>query len=62
VFGNKDNLIWILIGVIVGLIIIFLICRELVCWYWKINKRITLMEEQNELLSNLIQRVTYCMY
>ena len=27
------------------LLIIFLICRELVCWYWKINKSVDLMEQ-----------------
>jgi len=35
-------------------IIIFLICRELVCWYWKINKIVELMNEQNLLLKQLI--------
>ncbi|PRC92723.1 hypothetical protein [Solimicrobium silvestre] len=24
---------------------IFVICRELVCWYWKINKSIELQQE-----------------
>jgi hypothetical protein len=34
-------------------IIIFLICRELVCWYFKINKRVEILEEQNELLKKI---------
>lgn len=35
--------------VIVVAIIIWLICRELNCWYWKINKRISQLgrDEQN---------------
>ena len=44
-----------IIGIIVVIIIIFFIARELFCWYWKINKRTALMEEQNELLKTLIK-------
>lgn len=32
----------VLVGV---LFVIFLIGRELVCWYWKINRSVQLMEE-----------------
>ena len=39
-----------IVGIIVGLIILFLICRELVCWYYKINKITALLEEQISLL------------
>ena len=28
--------------------------REVNCWYWKINQRISLMEEQNELLKKFL--------
>jgi len=31
--------------VIVVLLIIFLVGREIVCWYWKINRGVELMEE-----------------
>lgn len=34
------------------IILIFLICREIVCWYLKINKRNEILEEQNELLKS----------
>lgn len=48
------------IGIIVlGLfifILIFLLLREVNMWYWKINKRISLMQEQNDLLSKLISQ------
>jgi hypothetical protein len=33
-------------------IVIFLVCRELVCWYWKINQNIALLTEIRELLKN----------
>ena len=41
---------WVLI--IGGLIAVavFFLCRELMCWYYKINRIIELMEEQNSLL------------
>ena len=43
--------IWgIIIGFIIGAIIIFLISREFICWYWKINRIVVLLEEQNNLL------------
>jgi hypothetical protein len=38
------------IGILVGVIFIFLICREIVCWYWKINRLVDLIEEQNDLI------------
>lgn len=31
-------------------VLLFLIFRQLLCWYWKINKQIKLMEENNSLL------------
>ncbi|MFA7066238.1 MAG: zinc ribbon domain-containing protein [Dysgonamonadaceae bacterium] len=41
--------------VIVGIILlVFLILREVMCWYWKINERITLQQETNLLLKKLI--------
>jgi len=44
----------IVLFVILILIVVFLVCREIVCWYWKINEMITLMREQNELLKKII--------
>tara|TARA_R110000772_G_scaffold111853_3_gene215952 strand:- start:940 stop:1116 length:177 start_codon:yes stop_codon:yes gene_type:complete len=35
------------------IITLFLIGRELVCWYFKINKRVEILEEQNELLKKI---------
>ena len=36
------------------IIVLFFILRELFCWYWKINERITLQTETNNLLKDLI--------
>lgn len=34
----------------VVILIIFLLCRELNCWYWKINEKLSLLEEIRDLL------------
>lgn len=34
---------------------IFLLLRALMCWYWKIGRRIELMEEQNTLLEKQLK-------
>lgn len=47
------------IGLIFGLFIIvciFILCRELICWYWKINKSIENQERIIELLELLIKQ------
>lgn len=44
-------------GIVIGLVIlivVFLLCREIVCWYWKINIAVKLMEEQNQLLRKIV--------
>lgn len=40
-----------LIGLIVAIIVFFL-CRELLCWYWKINKH---LENQDKIINLLEQ-------
>ena len=38
---------WSIFGLIVYFIvciIVFLVCRELICWYWKINARLQALE------------------
>lgn len=40
------------------LVVIFLVCRELVCWYWKINKAVELLERQNVLLERIEARLS----
>ncbi|CCV66475.1 hypothetical protein BN85314540 [Paracholeplasma brassicae] len=38
-------------------ILVFLIIRELVMWYWKINKRIKKQERQIELLEEILREI-----
>ena len=46
-----------MLGVIIGVIVaivLFLILREVFCWYWKINRVVELLEQQNSLLRSLL--------
>jgi len=45
------------IGILAGIVIVFLICREIICWYWKINNIVALLEEQNRLLGELSRKI-----
>lgn len=50
--GNMPiGLIWLL--AIIG---IFFLCREIMCWYWKINKSIANQERIIELLETLVKQ------
>ena len=44
---NTNDVIFLL----VALILIFIIIREVLCWYWKINERVSLMEKMVTLQS-----------
>lgn len=35
------------------LVLIFLICRQVVCWYWKINEAVALLRDIRQELKNL---------
>ncbi|MDP2816090.1 MAG: hypothetical protein Q8O19_05365, partial [Rectinemataceae bacterium] len=35
----------------VVVIVIFLVCREIICWYWKINQQVALLTEIRDLLA-----------
>lgn len=53
--NNMDTMIsnvlgGVLVFLVIG-IIFFLICREIVCWYFKINKNIALLFEIRNLLA-----------
>ncbi len=53
-FNPSVEELLIIVGIIVGVIlIVFLILRELYCWYWKINKRIRNQEEIIRLLRKI---------
>ncbi len=49
-----ENLLSTILIVIAILIVVLLLLREVNCWYWKINQRISLMEKQNKLLEKLV--------
>lgn len=51
-----DNLFSLLIGLAI-VVAIFLVCREIVCWYAKINERVNLLEEQVELLKEISRKL-----
>jgi hypothetical protein len=47
-------------GLLIALIIaivVFLICREIVCWYWKINIRVKLMEDTVAKLKSISKKL-----
>ena len=44
-----------LIVILVVVIGIFFLIREVICWYYKINRQIELQEENNFLLEKLIE-------
>lgn len=49
-----DNISWTVINIIIGVILLFFILREVVCWYYKINERIDLQKQQIALLKKII--------
>lgn len=51
--GNINVEVYFLIGLVITLII-FLLLREVFCWYYKINESITLQIKLNELLEKLV--------
>jgi hypothetical protein len=51
--NGSDAFIIIMIGVSIA---VFLICREIVTWYFKLNRIVSLLEEINGKLSTLPQQ------
>ena len=45
-----------LISIVVA-IVIFVIIREILCWYWKINARLAQLEKLNEKMDALLMRL-----
>jgi len=45
--GGGSHLVSVVLPIliVVALVVIFLICRELNCWYWKINRIVELLEK-----------------
>ena len=44
---------WVILSVVV-VVIAFFLCRELFCWYFKINNIVSLLETQNNLLERIV--------
>jgi len=51
-----DSFSTIIISVVV-FVAVFLILREVFCWYWKINERISLQQEQNGILKKILREL-----
>ena len=52
-YGTFNGGLLSLLITLVVLAAIFLVCREIVCWYWKINRAMELLERQNVLLERI---------
>ena len=49
-YRNDSDMIGQLLIALVVVVAVFLICRELLCWYWKINERLTCLKDIRDLL------------
>lgn len=64
-FGNNQggSLASLMLIYSLGVFIVFLILREFLCWYWKINRTLSTLEEvsstNNKMLEQLQQLVKY---
>lgn len=51
----SDTEFYMFVAMIVAIcVVIFLILRVFFCWYWKINRRVDLLEKQNALLEEIL--------
>lgn len=57
-YGTFGGGLWSLVVFFLILVVIFLVCREIVCWYWKINRAVELLERQNVLLERIEARIS----
>ena len=48
-YNNNNFIAYLLIPLII-FIVVFLLLREVMCWYWKINERIALLTEINDFI------------
>lgn len=51
-FSGNDSFFGIILAIGI-LFVIFLVIREIICWYWKINEGIELLRSINDKLSTL---------
>jgi ABC-type transport system involved in cytochrome bd biosynthesis fused ATPase/permease subunit len=38
-------------------LVVFLICRELICWYWKLNAIVANQKQQSETLKSILEEI-----
>jgi hypothetical protein len=43
--------------VLLVLVVVFLLCREIVCWYWKLNRIVGHQERQTETLQAILKEL-----
>lgn len=53
--GDITNVILIAAMVVVAVVVLFLILREVFCWYWKINEIVKNQKETNRLLGEMLK-------
>lgn len=51
------NILMVSVFLLFFLFLIWLILREVFCWYYKINERISLQKETNTLLEKLLDKI-----
>lgn len=49
-----EDIVYIVIISLIISIILFFVLREVICWYWKVNERITLHQKTNFLLEKIL--------
>lgn len=48
--SGVDELFLSLVVPLIIILVVFIICREIVCWYWKINEALSVLKEIRDLL------------
>lgn len=56
-YGGYTGGAWSSLVTLLIIIALFLICREIICWYWKINRAVELLERQTVLLERIEARL-----
>jgi hypothetical protein len=42
---------------LVIVLVIFIVCREVMCWYWKINQTVIILNEINVKLNEIVNKI-----
>lgn len=52
-YGNGTSVLAVVVASLTVGILVFFICRFILLWYFKINRRVNLLEEQIELMDKI---------